>query len=90
MRDDSSNLAGDHLVAQRSHDVMGFVDFDLSVVVRSQATGEVSAGLEVFGLEIAGGKVDGWIDHTRVQHLKFQIPLKLSFDLAQRQSAAIP
>ncbi len=58
-----------------SQGVIVFVEFDLSVVVRSQVAGEAQAKLEVLGLDIGGGKIDGGVDHTRVQRVKFQIPV---------------
>jgi hypothetical protein len=74
MRDDSSNLASDRLVAYPGHDLIGFVDFDLSVVVGSQVSGEAHAGIEALGfIDVAGGKLDGGVDHTGVQHVKFTI-----------------
>jgi hypothetical protein len=63
IRDDSSNLAGDRLVAYPGHDLIGFVDFDLSVVVGSQVSGEAHTGIEVLGfIDVAGGKLDGGVD----------------------------
>jgi len=75
MRDDPSNTAGDHLVDSASQAIIVFVEFDLSVVVRSQIAGEAQAKLEVRGLDMGGGKVDGGVDHTRVQRVKFEIPV---------------
>lgn len=75
MRDDTSNTAGDHLVDSSSQGLIVFVEFDLSVVVRSQVAGEAQAKLEVLGLDVGGGKIDGGVDHTRVQRVKFQIPV---------------
>ena len=75
LRDDTSNTAGDHLVDRSSQGVIIFVEFDLSVVVRSQVGGEAHAQLEVLGLDMGGGKIDGGVDHTRVQRVKFQIPV---------------
>jgi hypothetical protein len=83
MRDDPSNTAGGHLVDSTSSDcLIVFIEFDLSVVVRSQIGGEAQAKLEVevLGLDMGGGKIDGSLDHTRVQRVKFQIPV--SFDAA--------
>ena len=75
MRDDTSNTAGSHLVDTESDRLITFVDFDLSVVVRSKIKGEASAKLEVLGFDLGGGKIDGGIDHTRVQRIKFQVPV---------------
>jgi hypothetical protein len=78
MRDDTSNTAGDHLVDSSSQRIIVFVEFDLSVVVRSQASGEAHAKLELLGLDMGGGKLDGSVDHTRVHRVKFQIPVSLA------------
>ncbi len=75
MRDDTSNTAGDYLVDSSSQGVIVFVEFDLSVIVRSQIAGGADAKLEVLGFDIAGGKIDGGVDHTRVQRVKFKIPV---------------
>jgi hypothetical protein len=75
MRDDTSNTAGNQLVDSSSQGVIVFVEFDLSVVVRSQVAGEAHAQVEVLGLDMGGGKIDGGVDHTRVQRVKFQIPV---------------
>ncbi len=75
LRDDTSNTAGHHLVDSSSQGLIVFVEFDLSVVVRSQIAGEAHAQLEVLGLDMGGGKIDGGVDHTRVQRVKFQIPV---------------
>jgi hypothetical protein len=75
MRDDTSNTAGDHLVDSSSQGVIVFVEFDLSVVVRSQVAGEAHVQLEVLSLDMGGAKIDGGIDHTRIQRVKFQVPV---------------
>jgi hypothetical protein len=75
MRDDTSNTAGDHLVDSSSQTIIVFVEFDLSVVVRSHLAGEAHAKLEVLSLDMGGGKIDGSVDHTRVQRVKFQVPV---------------
>ena len=75
-RDDQSNLAGDRLIDSRGNGaIIVFVQFDLSVVVTTRAEGGVKAGLQVLGVELGGGKVEGGIDHTRVQHVKFEVPV---------------
>ena len=75
-RDDQSNLAGDHLIDSRGNGALiVFVQFDLSVVVTTRAKGGVKAGLQVLGVELGGGKVEGGIDHTRVHHVKFEVPV---------------
>lgn len=51
-----------------------FVDFDLAVVVRSQVAGEAHGGLEVLGVDIAGGKIEGRVDHTRINALNSRFP----------------
>ena len=76
LRDDNSNLAGNRLVDSRgNHAIIGFVQFDLSVVVTKRAEGGVKAGLEVLGFDFGGGKIEGGIDHTRVQRIKFEVPV---------------
>lgn len=75
MRDDPSNTAGGHLVDSGSQAVIVFVEFDLSVVVRSHIAGGADAKLEVLGIDLGGGKIDSGIDHTRIQRMKFQIPV---------------
>ena len=75
MRDDPSNTAGDHLIDISSHTIIGFVEFDLSVVVRSQLAGEAHAKLEVASFDLGGGKLDGSLDHTRTQRVKFGVPV---------------
>ena len=75
MREDTSNTAGDHLVEIGSGRLIVFVDFDLSVIVRSKVAAEAGAKLEVLGFDIAGAKLDGGVDHTRVQRIKFQVPV---------------
>ena len=55
--------------------IIVFADFDLSVVVRSEITAGASAKLEVLGFDFGGGKLDGGIDQTRVQRIKFQVPI---------------
>jgi hypothetical protein len=67
---------GEHLIDSRGTGaIVVFVQFDLSVVVTTRAEGGVKAGLEVLGVELGGGKVEGGIDHTRVQHVKFEVPV---------------
>lgn len=53
------------------------VEFDLSVSVQSKLEGTAGGGLTVLGI---GGKADvsGGLDQTRVQRLKFQIPVTLN------------
>ncbi len=75
MRDDPSNTAGNHLVDSGSGGIIVFVEFDLSVVVRSRVSGRAGAKLEVLGLDLGGGKINSGIDHTRIQRMKFQIPV---------------
>jgi hypothetical protein len=75
MRDDSSKLAGDRLIAYPGHNVIVFVDFDLAAVARSEIAGHAHAQVEVLGIDIAGGKIDGGVDHTRIRRVKFQIPV---------------
>ena len=75
MRDDNSNTAGTYMVDSSSERAIVLVEFDLSVVVRSKIEGEASAKLEVLGFDLGSGKIDGGIDHTRVQRIKFQVPV---------------
>jgi hypothetical protein len=75
MRADESNLAGDHIVASGDSAIVVFVQFDLSVVVRKHVEGGAKAGLEVLGLDFGGGEIEGGIDHTRVQRIKFEVPV---------------
>jgi hypothetical protein len=77
MRADESNMAGDHLIdSQGNHAIIVFVQFDLAVVVTKRAEGQAKAGLEVLGLDIgSGGKIEGGIDHTNVQRIKFEVPV---------------
>ena len=75
MRDDPSNTAGDHLIDSSSQAIIDFVEFDLSVVVRSQLAGEAHANLEVASFDFGGGKIDGSLDHTRTQRVKFRVPV---------------
>jgi hypothetical protein len=84
LRDDPSNLAGDRIVTQSSRAIVVYVEFDLSVVVRSRVEGgaEAKAKLEVLGLDLGGARMEGGIDHTRVQRIKFQVPV--SFPTAGR------
>jgi hypothetical protein len=80
MRDDRSNLAGDHLVdsSPGSNNIMiNFVEFDLSVTVTKRAESEAGAKLklEVIGLDLGGAELKGGVDQTRVQRIKFQVPV---------------
>lgn len=76
-RADNSNMAGDHLLDEQGNGaIIVFVRFDLSVVVRGHVEGGAKAGLEVLGFDIGiGGKLEGGIDHTRVQRIKFEVPV---------------
>ncbi len=74
--DPSSNLAGGRLIdSQGNGAIIVFVQFDLSVVVTKHAAGEAKAGLEVLGLDFGGGKLEGGVDHTKVQRIKFEVPV---------------
>jgi hypothetical protein len=78
MREGGSNLAGDRILDMHGEGaIIVFVQFDLSVVVRSHVEGgaEAKAKLEVVGLDLGGGKLEGGIDQTRVQHIKFEVPV---------------
>ncbi len=50
------------------------VEFDLSVTVQEKFEGEAGANLTVLGI---GGKgaVGSSIDQTRIQRIKFQVPI---------------
>jgi hypothetical protein len=75
MAEGGSNLAGDRLIDSTGNGaIVVFVQFDLSVVVTKRAEGGVKAGLEVLGFDFGGGKIEGGIDHTRVQRIKFEVP----------------
>jgi hypothetical protein len=74
--DPSTNLAGNRLIDSRGNDaIIVFVQFDLSVVVTKHAEGGVKAALEVLGLDLGGGKPEGGVDHTKVQRIKFEVPV---------------
>jgi hypothetical protein len=76
MAEGGSNLAGDRLIDSTGNGaIVVFVQFDLSVVVTKHAEGGVKAGLEVLGFDFGGGKIEGGIDHTRVQRIKFEVPV---------------
>jgi hypothetical protein len=75
-----TNTAGDRLVTDQTTDIVSFVEFDLSVVVAAHVQGgaEVKAKanlLQVVDLDFGGAKLEGGIDHTRVQRIKFQVPV---------------
>ena len=75
--DENSNTAGDRLIDDRGGFIISFVEFDLSVVVRSnvQSVAGAKAKLEVIGLDLGGAELKGGLDHTRVQRIKFQVPV---------------
>ena len=60
--------------------IVNFVEFDLSVAVTSRVEGgaEAKAQRQVIGLDLSGAKVEGGVDHTRVQRIKFQVPVSFS------------
>jgi hypothetical protein len=72
-----TNTAGDRVIDSRGHFIVSFVEFDLSVVVRSHVDGSAGAKakLEVIGLDLGGAELKGGVDHTRVQRIKFQVPV---------------
>jgi hypothetical protein len=78
-----SNTAGGHPLEMHTDAIVNFVEFDLSVAVTSRVEGsaEAKAKLQVIGLDLGGAKLEGGIDHTRVQRIKFQVPV--SFSAAQ-------
>jgi hypothetical protein len=76
MAEGGSNLAGNRLIDSSGDGaIIVFVQFDLSVVVTNHAEGGVKAGLEVLGFDLGGGKIEGGIDHTLVQRIKFEVPV---------------
>jgi hypothetical protein len=74
---EKTNTAGDRLVEIGTGNVITFVDFDLSVTValRGEGSAGAKAKLEVIGLDLGGAELKGGIDHTRVQRIKFQVPI---------------
>ena len=75
--DEASNTAGGRLIDDRGGGIVNFVEFDLSVAVRSHVDGSAGAKakLEVIGLDLGGAELKGGVDHTRVQRIKFQVPV---------------
>ena len=76
---ENTNTAGGRLIGGRRVGIVDFVEFDLSVVVttRIETGAEAKAQLQVIGLDLGGAKIEGGIDHTRVQRIKFQVPVSL-------------
>jgi hypothetical protein len=72
----SSTVAG-HLIDKSGGGGVNFVEFDLSVAVRSHvdSSAGAKAKLEVIGLDLGGAELKGGVDHTRVQRIKFQVPV---------------
>lgn len=72
-----TNTAGDRLVEKGTRNIINFVEFDLSVAVRSHVEGGAGAKakLEVIGLDLGGAELKSGVDHTRVQRIKFQVPV---------------
>lgn len=73
--DDPSNTATGHMIDQKSQRIIVLVQFDLSVVVQSKIGGDLSAKLEVLGVDFGGGKLEAGFDQTRVQRVKFHVPV---------------
>jgi len=75
--DEHTNTAGGRLVEIGTNNIIGFVEFDLSVIVTKRGEGSAGAKLklEVIGFDLGGAEVTGSIDHTRVQRIKFQVPV---------------
>jgi hypothetical protein len=69
--------AAGYLFEKRGDYIVNFVEFDLSVAVRSHVGGSAGAKakLEVIGLDLGGAELKGGVDHTRVQRIKFQVPV---------------
>src|SRR5438034_4961365 len=67
--------AAGYLFEKRGDYIVNFVEFDLSVAVTSRVEGgaEAKAQLQVIGLDLGGAKLEGGIDHPRVQRIKFQV-----------------
>jgi hypothetical protein len=81
--DEGSNTAGGRLIDSRTNAIINFVEFDLSVVVtkRVEGGGEAKAKaklLQVIDLDFGGAELKGGIDHTRVQRIKFQVPVSFA------------
>lgn len=72
---EGSNTAGDRLVEIGTGKIVSFVEFDLSVTVTKRVEGEAGAKLQVVGIDFGGAGVSGGLDHTRVQRIKFQVPV---------------
>jgi hypothetical protein len=76
--EDASIIASGHLIAKEGgRSIITFVEFDLSVVVTSHVEGSAGAKakLEVIGLDLGGAELKGGVDQTRVQRIKFQVPV---------------
>jgi NTP-dependent ternary system trypsin peptidase co-occuring protein len=77
--EEATNTAAGHAV-DRGRDgggIITFVEFDLSVIVTKSVEGSAGAKakLEVIGLDLGGAELKGGVDHTRVQRIKFQVPV---------------
>jgi hypothetical protein len=70
----NSILASKQLVTSGDYRSIIMVEFDLSVTVQEKFEGEAGANLTVLGI---GGKgaVGSSIDQTRIQRIKFQVPI---------------
>jgi hypothetical protein len=68
------NTAAGHMLTSDGYQAIMLLEFDLSVTVQSTLEGKAGADLTVLGV---GGKGDisSSIDQTRVQRIKFQIPV---------------
>ena len=76
--EDASIMAAGHLITGgHGRRIINFVEFDLSVAVTSHVDGSVGAKakLEVIGLDLGGAELKGGVDQTRVQRIKFQVPV---------------
>jgi hypothetical protein len=65
---------GNKVVTQDGFQAIMLVEFDLSVAVQSKLEGEAGAGLTVLGVG-GKGEISSSIDQTRVQRIKFQVPI---------------
>ena len=77
--DEASNTAFGRLIDDSGGDFVNFVEFDLSVALRShvESGAGAKAKLEVISLDRGSTELKGGVDHTRVQRIKFQVPVSL-------------
>jgi hypothetical protein len=51
------------------------MDIERIVNLHGGGTAGAKAKLEVIGLDLGGAELNGGVDHTRVQRIKFQVPV---------------